>query len=248
MADRGDIVHPAEIDGERVLFSAELDPTWLQFRACTCGSMGFAVGGQGAPVVGPVWALIYALAGLPSREEEMESFSLHLTATSLVFKQKIYQGGMCCAVTKQKSIPLDKITDVVLQSDCCGDCCGYSTGTGVPYKMVIMTAGSPGADGGGTGAGCSNVSGSNTTIFCIKDLEDFASRIRVARRALVAHGMGVIDPSGSAGAHGAAKVAIPVAPTVASASPFAGSEAVLERMEALMREAIGEMKPGSGTG
>lgn len=51
---------------------------------------------------------------------EAASFSLYLTPTALHYKMKQYACGCCCQNTTTKSIPLDKIQDIELISDCCG--------------------------------------------------------------------------------------------------------------------------------
>lgn len=96
--------HPGD---EPILASFQLDEEhWKTYRCCTCVAATAPIaGGLGFLLVGiPYW-----LCGGPCRNEEAQSFSLHLTPTSLHYKMKTYSCGCCCQVTTTKSIPLDKI-------------------------------------------------------------------------------------------------------------------------------------------
>ena len=82
-----------------------------------------------------------------------------------------YACGCCCQTTITKSVPLDKIQDVNIISDCCGDCCGCSEGPNQPYKMYVQTAGQ------------SNPVAELST-FCIENVADFRAKVLAAKRAL----------------------------------------------------------------
>lgn len=99
--------------GEAVLASFQLSDRWYKYRFCTC------IGAGGACFCAV--ACLYGLCGGSSRVAEKESFVLEITASAIHFKQKFYGCGCCCQTTVNKSIPLDKVQDVMLISDCCGD-------------------------------------------------------------------------------------------------------------------------------
>lgn len=167
---------------------------------------------------------IYSLFCGKARAEEAESWQLVLTPTTLHFKSKIYACGCCCQSTASKSIPLDKIQDLKLVSDCCGDCCGFSEGQGVPWQLHVQTAGSGGGDASAQQA--------ELVAVCVKDVEAFRAKVLAAKRALLRGGGAPAakeDVGASAGA---------------SAAGVGSPEAVdtLKRMEALMEEALGLMR------
>ena len=103
------------MDAEPVILRATLTDRWTWYRFCSC-SAAFAH-------LWPLLTPIYFCCGYASRREEAASFGLVLTATAIHFSQKLYSCGCCCQSTTHKTIPLDKIQDVMIVSDCCGDCC-----------------------------------------------------------------------------------------------------------------------------
>lgn len=82
------------------------------------------------------------ICGNGARAKEFASFDLAVTPTAIHHTQKLYSCGCCCQVTQKKTIPLDKVQDVALVADCCGDTCGYTAEKGKPYQGRIETAGS----------------------------------------------------------------------------------------------------------
>ena len=207
---------PREIDGEPVLFSAVLSDRWKRLRMCSCTAAACCA----LPLLGVLTAPLYVAFGAKSREEEKESWQLFLTPTALHFRQKIYGCGCCCQRTTIKAIPLDKIQDILLVSDCCGDCCGFSEGEGKPYLMLVQTAG---FSGGPEGANIAEL-----TVSCVIDPEAFRRRVLSAKR----HLMGI---GGSSGAAKSSSTSV-AAPT--GSADMDRVEAVLSRMEGIMTEAV----------
>ena len=128
----------ADSSADLVLLDAKLSPRWLTWRFWTCAASCLHL----CPILGP----LYLLCGRSCREEEASSFRLTLTNHALQFQQMQYSCGCCCRSIATKSIPLDKIQDVMLKGDCCGDCCGCSEGNLKPYQLHIQTAGSAGGE------------------------------------------------------------------------------------------------------
>ena len=128
----------ADPSADIVLLEAKLSPRWLTYRYWTCAASCLHL----CPILGP----LYLLCGRSCREEEASSFRLTLTNHALQFQQMQYACGCCCRSVSTKSIPLDKIQDVMLKGDCCGDCCGCSQGNLQPYQLHIQTAGSIGGE------------------------------------------------------------------------------------------------------
>jgi len=174
--------------------------------------------------------LFYLCFGGSCREEERRSFGLYITPTTIHFDQKMYQLGCCCQQTTKKSIPLDKVQDVMLVSDCCGDTCGFATAPGRPYKMVIQTAGAAVPDSG--------PSGSNLFVFCIEDPDAFRSQVLAQKRRLAsgeaAHGQMLATGVGKDAPLGAR-------PYVAAGGDSAAVVAVLERIERALQEGLARM-------
>ena len=123
---------------EIVLLEARLSPRWRTWRFWTCSASCLHL----FPVLSP----LYLLCGASCRQEEADSFRLTLTAHSIDFQQMLFTCGCCCKSVTTKSIPLDKVQDVMLKGDCCGDCCGCSEGGLKPYQLHIQTAGSSGGE------------------------------------------------------------------------------------------------------
>lgn len=208
-----------------MLLAAELSSKWRAYRNCTCSLASMAPMMFGVPAC-LVFAPIYSLCCGKARAEEAESWQLVLTPTTLHFKRKLYACGCCCQSTESKSIPLDKIQDLALVSDCCGDCCGFSDGEGVPWQMRVQTAGSSGGDG--------NAQSAELVAFCVKDVEAFRRKVLEAKRAMLRGGSsGGAAPKEAAGA---------AAESAAAGVSSPEAAATLKRMEALMEEALGLMR------
>jgi hypothetical protein len=159
---------PQFIDGEPVLLRVRLAPEWKKYRCITCG-LACIAGGYGLPL-----CLAYWLCAADCRQEEANSFTLALTPTALHYRMKVYDCGVCCQKTTIKTVPLDKIQDVMLISDCCGDCCGFVPRAGTPYRILVQTAG---LSGGPEGV-------AELSLQCIEDPEGFRARVMAAKRAL----------------------------------------------------------------
>lgn len=209
------------VDGEAVVLRARLSDRWTWFRFCTC-SGAFA---QLYPILAP----IYYVCGARSRQEEAASFDLALTSTAIHFSQKLYACGCCCQTKKTMTIPLDKIQDVAIVADCCGDCCGFARTAGAPYQLHVQTAGrgTPEAE---------------LSVFCVENIEEFRSAVLQAKRALPT------ATPGTVGLVGAEKVvANPVFSSSASASAAASGPAaanqemvvrILERIEQAINDGV----------
>ena len=218
--------------GEAVIASAHLSEKWLKYRMCTCM--------WAAAHISLLWAPIYSLFGGSCRREERNSFKLVLTPTALHFQQMSYGCGLCCETTVTKTIPLDKIQDVNLVADCCGDCCGCSDGPRVAYKMAVQTA------------GLSGVADAELSIACIEDMNNFRAAIFAAKRALGGHGNGIAAPTAmmmsapppttivGAGKYNSIVAEMSdTAPLIAVSNEHAArSLAVLERIEKLIITAV----------
>lgn len=135
-----------------------------------------------------------------------------------------YACGCCCQTTITKSVPLDKIQDVNIISDCCGDCCGCSEGPNQPYKMYVQTAGQ-----------CNPVA--ELSIFCIENVAEFRAKVLAAKRALgsnpSAAGAGKEGGVGEGGGVGGG-AGLPGDPAVLLR--------VLERIEAAINNGVNELK------
>lgn len=130
-------LHPSGPE-EVVIFQAKLNVNkWMLWRFWTCSGAC----AQLCPILSPM----YLLCGVSCRREEANSFKLSLTPHTINFTQMTYGCGCCCKSTVVKSIPLDKVQDVMLIGDCCGDVCGCSDGNNRPYQLQIQTAGASGA-------------------------------------------------------------------------------------------------------
>ena len=207
------------IDGEAVVLRARLSDRWVWFRFCTC-SGAFA---QLYPLLAP----IYYFCGASSRQAEADSFELALTSTAIHFSQKLYACGCCCQTKKTMTIPLDKIQDVAIVADCCGDCCGFVRTPGAPYQLHVQTAGrgTPEAE---------------LSVFCVENIQEFRSAVLQAKRALSA-----TAASSGSDATGAEKViANPVFSSQSASqgvAPAANQEMVvriLERIEQALNEGV----------
>ena len=142
----------------------------------------------------------------------------------------MYQCACCCQATSTKTIPLDKIQDVMIVSDCCGDCCGYVATKGTPYQLHIQTAGrgTPEAE---------------LSVFCVENISEFRAAVLLAKRTMAA-----AAPAAAGGekvalnpAHGIA-VAAGGGAAAAAAADQAMVVRVLERIEAALQEGLGEMR------
>lgn len=224
------------VDGEPVLFRATLSPRWKSWR---CMTVTLATLPGGGPFF--LFGCWYCLFAGSCRETELKSHDLVLTPTALHLKQSTYECGCCCQTTTKKTVPLEKITDVAIVSDCCGDCCGWSEAPGRPYQLHVQTAGTSGADGR-----------PEMSIYCIVDPEGLRSRVLNAKRQLAGLGGGPLASpmmpqqmfmAGPGGLSGAGKDAGMMPPAVAVfGSDTRQAVAVLERIEGALTEAIGLMR------
>jgi len=141
---------------------------------------------------------------------------------------------LVCLTRSLARSPVVPPQDVVLVSDCCGDCCGYST-PGKPYQMHVQTAGR-------------GVEVAELTVVCLEDLEEFRTRVMAAKRAVTGAGGGAAG--GAGGGRPSALVTDGAsggdwgkggAVATASAGDVAGNAAavaVLERIERALAEGI----------
>lgn len=208
-------------DGEPIIMRAQLsERRWRWWRFCTC-SAAFA---QLYPILTP----IYFCAGYSARKEEAESFSLTLTPHAIHYTQKLYACACCCQNTTTKTIPLDKVQDVMIVSDCCGDCCGYAEAGGAPYQLHVQTAGQ------GTPT-------PELSVFCLSNMTEFRAAVLAAKRQLTeAAGGGAAAADGGAGADKGTK-------NPAFGAAAGGNEMVvrvLERIEAALNEGLRDMRAG----
>ena len=151
------------VPGEEILLRATLrKPQWKCFR-CIQYSNQWIRSVFCAPV-----ALFYWMCGDSCRQAEADSFELVLTSQNLHFQQKIYQCGCCCQASGTKIIPLEKIQDIALVSDCCGDCCNLVDRPGDVYQLHVQTAGFGGFM-------------PELSIFCIENPREFKRRVLEAK-------------------------------------------------------------------
>ncbi len=150
--------------GETVLFTAKLKYNrWERFRCVNCSLLCVR------SYLGIPFLPFYALFGGSCRRSEAESFELVLTNQNIHFSQKIYSMGICCQNTESKIIPLDKIQDIVLVSNCCGDTCGYVDKAGDIYQLHFQTA--------GQGTPIPELS-----VFCIENPREFKRAVLDAKQ------------------------------------------------------------------
>jgi hypothetical protein len=125
------------------------------------------------------------------------------------------------------------VQDVMIVSDCCGDCCGYVKTPGTPWQLHVQTAGrgTPEAE---------------LTVFCVENIQEFRAAVLQAKRTLAA-----AAPAGAPAAAGADKVLANPAYLAGSgggggAAPAAADQAmvvrVLERIEAALSEGVAEAR------
>jgi hypothetical protein len=153
-------------EGETVLFQAHLNSNrWMCYRCTNCSVSCFST------LIGTVLIPIYAICGIPCRQAEANSFELTLTNRNIHFTQKIYSWGMCCQTTQNKIIPLEKIQDIALVSDCCGDTCGFVDRPGDVYQLHFQTAGfGPMPE---------------LSVFCIQNPKEFKRMVLEAKTRVV---------------------------------------------------------------
>ena len=204
---------------EEVILRGALSDKWGKYRACSCF---LAV----APtfILCPC-GLAYLLCGGSCREEEKRSFELVLTPTALNYVQKTYSSGFCCQTTVKKSIPLDKVQDIALVSDCSGDFCGFVAAPGEPYVLLVQTAGF-GAAGG-----------AELVVFCLAQPQAFRAAVLAAKRALSDGRPPVATSTALTGAPKFAAAAAGV-----SDAGVAAIVTVLERLEAAVNEGLRELR------
>ena len=149
------------LENETVIIRANLvKENWMCFRCCTCS--------WSVANLSPIWGPIYGLFGGSCRKAEADSFELILTDQNIHWRQKLYSCGLCCQSTKTKVIPLDKIQDIELVSDCCGDTCGYVTNAGDVYQIHFQTAGQ-------------GTEKAELSVFCIENPREFKKSVLDAK-------------------------------------------------------------------
>ena len=125
------------------LFTAELHgDSYECFRICMCAAVGAISNGIGAIVALPYW-----LCCGKYRKEEIQKTHMYLTRSSIVLDRFVYQCGCCCykqvssppprlccsahttgRPQERKTVPLEKVQDVALSTDCeLRGCCDYTT-------------------------------------------------------------------------------------------------------------------------
>lgn len=153
--------------GETVLFTAKLKYNrWERFRCVNCSFLCLRA------YLGIPFIPFYALFGGSCRRNEAESFELVVTNYNIHFSQKLYMFGVCCQNTQSKIIPLDKIQDIVLVSNCCGDNCGYVDNPGEVYQLHFQTA--------GQGTPIPELS-----VFCIENPREFKRMVLDAKQRVI---------------------------------------------------------------
>lgn len=246
----------AAADHEVVLLEARLSPRWRTWRFWMCSASCLHL----CPLLSP----LYLLCGASCRQEEAASFRMTLTAHAINFQQMLYTCGCCCSSVTTKSIPLDKVQDVMLKGDCCGDCCGCSEGNLKPYQLHIQTAGQSGENSAAElSAYCACICARDLppphTLFLLFPLTLFAlsppcpslnSLLALPTSAAAAPRAGVEDAEGFRKAVMGAKRALTVgaagAGTTMAGADKGGSEGaaqvqmlrVLERIEAAIAEGV----------
>lgn len=175
------------VPGEEVLLKATLrKDKWMRYRCATC-TMKCVSTVYFAPILVP----IYALFGGPCRQEEADSFELVLTNQNIHFRQLLYNCGICCQQSGTKVIPLEKIQDIALVSDCLGDTCGVVDTKGEIYQLHVQTA----AMGGMMPELC---------VYCIDNPREFKRKVMDAKNRLATGGaMNSVIGQGKAGGAGA---------------------------------------------
>ena len=119
-------------------------------------------------------SMCFCMCGSGHRTEEADSFELVLTNRNIHFKQMKYEYGLCFQKTQTKIIPLEKIQDISLGSDCMGDMCGYANQRGEAYELHVQTAGQGGSD-------------PELSIFCIENPREFKKKVLEAKNGFL-HG------------------------------------------------------------
>jgi len=149
------------LENETVILRANLvKENWMCFRCCTCS--------WSVAHLSPIWGPIYGLFGTTCRKAEADSFELILTDQNIHWRQKLYSCGFCCQSTKTKVIPLDKIQDIELVSDWCGDTCGYVKKAGDVYQVHFQTAGQ-------------GTEKAELSVFCIENPREFKKSVLDAK-------------------------------------------------------------------
>jgi hypothetical protein len=227
---------PDAVDGEPVLLRAHLNARWDTYRCCSCLSTSASF--IGVFPLAPLCAIPYWLCGGSCRRAEAASFQLAITGTAIHFEQKLYSCcNVCCHTTVKKTIPLDKVIDVVLVADWWGDHCGCAERQGAPWQLHIQTA----ADGAGGGA--------ELSLFCVDDPDGLRAAILSTKTRLLAAGLarggaGVPHAALGAGKDDAGSAhANPLAPPAHGAGATGAGDmravlAVLERIEAAIHTGL----------
>ncbi len=150
---------------EETVFTVHLKKSrWKNWRC-----IQFTGGCVGSILLSPL-ACLYAFLGCSCRTREADSFEMVLTNRNIHFTQKIYQCGICCQNTQNKTIPLDKIQDILLVSNCCGDTCGFVDKAGDIYQVHIQTAGMGPMP--------------ELSVFCIENPQEFKRQVLNAKQQM----------------------------------------------------------------
>jgi hypothetical protein len=155
------------VPGEQIIFQVSLrKDKWKCYRClmCSCRLL--------SSIYGAICVPIYYMLGTYCRQKEADSFELILTNQNLHYRQMFYQCGCCCQKSETKIIPLEKIQDISLVSDCCGDCCNIVDRPGDVYKLHVQTA----AMGGMI---------PELSVFCIENPREFKQKVLAAKNRVV---------------------------------------------------------------
>lgn len=155
------------VPGEQIVLRATLRPDkWKCYRCltCSCRCAGSIYGALAVP--------FYWLCGGTCRQKEFDSIELVLTNQNIHFRQMLYDCGCCCQKSEVKIIPLEKIQDVALVGDCCGDCCNIVDSPGDVYQIHVQTA----AMGGMI---------PELSAFCLENPREFKQQVLAAKNRIV---------------------------------------------------------------
>lgn len=172
------------VDGEQVVMRVAFNrERWLKQRMITCGCLASSQ---------PLYCLnglIYCCVAGSCRASEFDSLDVFITGGipgvsngAIHAKAKMYGCGCCCQTTSTKTIPLEKIQDVQLIADCCGDTFGFASSKGRPWKVAIETAGN-------------NRGIPELVLEALEDPEGFRAAVMAAKKGLAVPGLGLIPPS-----------------------------------------------------
>ena len=99
----------------------------------------------------------------------MANTRVYLTASAVVYQSYTHGCGCCAYSQARKTVPLEKIQDVSLQSGCCADCCGFNPKGTSTYAFAIETAGSA-------------TPGPEVVVIALSNPEELRNKVLAARR------------------------------------------------------------------